>query len=166
MAPVKETTPGPSPLSDIKNLLKELHEKVDRLEAKVEAKAAGKDDKKLRMILIGPPGAGTSSSTLSYPTTTTQLRWIPLSTYTFCPSTFSLSFLTVRRWRRLFYSGDPYWTRKKKEKDQLSCFYFLGGTFRSLIRSPNTHRVAQLLLSVKRQPSKTEKGLGDNRKWK
>ncbi|KAG9068907.1 adenylate kinase [Linnemannia hyalina] len=61
MAPVKETTPGPSPLSDIKNLLKELHEKVDRLEAKVdkvETKPASKDDKKLRMILIGPPGAG------------------------------------------------------------------------------------------------------------
>lgn len=57
MAPAKETTPGPSPLSDIKNLLKELHEKVDRLEAKVEAKVAA-DPKTLRMILIGPPGAG------------------------------------------------------------------------------------------------------------
>ncbi|KAF9428404.1 adenylate kinase [Podila epigama] len=56
MAPVKETTPGPSPLSDIKNLLKELHEKVDRLEAKVDAKSDS--DKHLRMILIGPPGAG------------------------------------------------------------------------------------------------------------
>jgi len=59
MAPTKETTPGPSPLSDIKNLLKELHEKVDRLEAKVEKVAHGKGDKEhLRMILIGPPGAG------------------------------------------------------------------------------------------------------------
>ena len=59
MAPTKETTPGPSPLSDIKNLLKELHEKVDRLEAKVEKVASsGKTDKHLRMILIGPPGAG------------------------------------------------------------------------------------------------------------
>ncbi|KAF9961148.1 adenylate kinase [Mortierella alpina] len=64
MAPVKETAPGPSPLSDIKNLLKDLHEKVDRLEAKVdkvEAKATGSKDeeaKRLRMILIGPPGAG------------------------------------------------------------------------------------------------------------
>ncbi|KAF9436453.1 adenylate kinase [Entomortierella beljakovae] len=59
MAPVNDTTPGPSPLSDIKNLLKQLHEKVDRLEAKVdkvETKATGKDH--LRMILIGPPGAG------------------------------------------------------------------------------------------------------------
>ncbi|KAG0339811.1 hypothetical protein BG000_001278 [Podila horticola] len=61
MAPAKETTPGPSPLSDIKNLLKELHEKVDRLEAKVEAKVESKvaaEPKTLRMILIGPPGAG------------------------------------------------------------------------------------------------------------
>ncbi|KAF9164060.1 hypothetical protein DFQ26_001847, partial [Actinomortierella ambigua] len=51
--------PGPSPLSDIKNLLKELHEKIDRLEAKVEKVSAAqpKQDQQLRMILIGPPGA-------------------------------------------------------------------------------------------------------------
>ncbi|KAG0268899.1 adenylate kinase [Actinomortierella ambigua] len=52
--------PGPSPLSDIKNLLKELHEKIDRLEAKVEKVSAAqpKQDQQLRMILVGPPGAG------------------------------------------------------------------------------------------------------------
>lgn len=126
MAPVKETTPGPSPLSDIKNLLKELHEKVDRLESKVdqvEAKAASKEDKDkhLRMILIGPPGAGTSSSVLSNTHLVGFLH--PFHPFLSC----LLHSVSVVRWKNFLYFGHTRWNRPKK--DQLSCFYFLGSTF-------------------------------------
>lgn len=168
MAPVKETTPGPSPLSDIKNLLKELHEKVDRLEAKVEAKASGKEDKKLRMILIGPPGAGTSSSTLSCPTTITQLCWIPFSTHTFCPVGFLL-FLSSQSadGRLLVYSGDTYWSRQKQKKGSGFVFLFFGEYF-PIFDQISQHSSRRPNISPRKEATikKQKEVLTFNRKWK
>lgn len=131
MAPVKETTPGPSPLSDIKNLLKELHEKVDRLEAKVdqvEAKAASKEDKDkhLRMILIGPPGAGTSySSAMSNTHLVGSLR--PFHTFL---SHLLLYSFPVIRWKPSLCSSHTRWNRPKK-RISFRVFIFWGVLLRS-----------------------------------
>lgn len=56
MAPTDE-------IAYLKGLARQLQEKIDQLEKKAAQKIAPTPAQQLRMILIGPPGAGAYSST-------------------------------------------------------------------------------------------------------
>jgi hypothetical protein len=138
-------------LSDLKNVLKELHEKVDRLEAKVdkvETKAAGKDDKKLRMILIGPPGAGTSSSI--QPEQHNHAVSLFLRTPSIPSTFFFFSFLTACKWRPLVYSGDTFWN-KQNQKKRISFRVLFFGEYFPIFDQISHHSSRRPILSLRKE---------------